>query len=383
MAGNRIAVNGKVDPNEIHKREIYITTAGTKQQFAYEKCNEIMGDMIDRKSAFCIGNSYELPVMFERLDEDFIEEKRESPTYSILDFMREYESIYTGSNSDSLVSDEKLRKSRVVKLAEWEHCGDSNADYVLSYDVSRNEGDENAMCALAIIKIRRDGQRYIKEVVNMFSLEGQHDTWQAKFLKEKVREYKARILVVDANGIGSGVVDQLVLDLNDGNPPYKVVNDDKSQWKKYEHENGIPMVFALKAQNKETKNSDMINHFMKSFNKIDVGFLVNTHEGIKHVEKKKKKKFIRMESEEQAKIEIPYITTDILCEEIMNLRYKQSGNDTKVERVSRRIQKDKYSALLYGMWWIHLQEKKLLVRRKKADTSKLFASFKAPKIRTR
>ena len=153
--------------------------------------------------------------------------------------------------------------------------------------------------------------------------------------------------------------------MDDGNPPYKVVNDEKKQWKKYEQPDGIPMVFALKASNKETRNSDMINHFMKIFNKIDVGLLVQPHEGIKHIEKKRRKKFSDDESEEQVIAEIPYIHTTNMCEEIMNLRYKQRGNDTMVERVSRRIQKDKYSALLYGLYWIHLEERKLKVRGKK------------------
>lgn len=371
MAGNRLSTkNGKIDPNEIHKREIYITTAGTKQQFAYEKCSEIMTDMLNRKSSFCIGNSYELPVMFDRLDEDFIEEKRESPTYSILDFMREYESIYTGSNSDSLVSDEKLRKSRVVKYAEWEHCGDKDVDYVLAYDVSRNQGDENALCALVVIKITRDGNKYIKEVVNIFSLEGQHDTWQAKFLKDKVREFQSKILVIDANGLGSGVVDQLVLDLDDGNPPYKVVNDKKLQWRKYELPEGIPMVFALKSSNVDTKNSDMINHFMKLFNKLDVGLLVSPYEGLKYLEKKRKRKFSKDDSEEQVIAEIPYVNTNNLVDEIMNLRYKAKGNNTEVERISRSIQKDKYSALLYGLYWIFLEEQKLRIRKSAVDISK-------------
>lgn len=383
MANDRVAACGKVDPNEIHKREIYITTASTKQQFAYDKCCEIMGDMISGSSAFCFGNSYELPCLYGQLDIDFIEEKRESPTYSILDFMREYESIYTGSNSDSLVSDEKLRKSRVVKYAEWKHCGDKNVDYVLAYDVSRNEGDENALSALVVIKITRNGESYLKEIVNIFSMEGQHDMWQAKFLKEKVREFEARILVIDANGIGSGVVDSLILDLDDGNPPYKVVNDEKQHWRKYESPDGIPMVFALKAQNKDTKNSDMINHFMKTFNKLDVGLLVSPHEGLKNMEKKRKKRFSDDESEEQVIAEIPYILTNNLCEEIMNLKYRQKGNSTEVERVSRRIPKDKFSALLYGLFWIHLKEREFKVKKSSFDISRLSGIMKTPNIRKR
>lgn len=365
MAGARLAANGKSDPNEIHRREIYITTAGTKQQFSYEKVSEIMDDMIDGKSAFCIGNSYELPVMFERLDRDFIEEKRESPTYSILDFMREYESIYTGSGTDSLVSDDKVKKSRTVSVAEFEHCGDKNCEYILSYDVSRSVGQENAKSALVVIKITPQKNKFLKEVVNVFSSEGQHDLWQAKFLKEKVEQYKARMLIIDANGIGSGVVDNLVLDLDDGYPPYKVVNDKKGLWKPYELADGIPIVYALKSQNTETKDGDMINHLMKTFNKLDVHLLVNPHDGIKNMEKKRKRKFSDDEPEEQVIAERPYLETDVLCGELLNLRYKPRGSDPTVERVSTRIQKDRYSALLYGIYWIYLEEKKKYVRKRK------------------
>ncbi len=363
MANDRTAMCNKIDPNEIHKCEIYLTTAGTQQQFGYQKLREVYQDMIDGKSAFCLGNSYELPCLHGQLDIDFIEELRESPTYSIMDFMREYQSIWTGSSSGSLVSDEKLKKSRVVGVAEWEHCGDNKVEYCLAYDVSRNEGDENALSCLVVIKLTpKDNGDYVKEVVNIFSMEGQHDTWQAKFLKQKVKEFKARILVVDANGLGSGVVDQLILDLNDGNPPYKVVNDDKGIWTKYESDNGIPMVFALKAQNKDTRNSDMINHFMQVFNKLNVGLLKSKHEGIKELEKKLKRRI--KESEELANAEIPYILTDNLCEEIMNLTYKQAGTETKIERVSRAIPKDKFSALMYGLYWVYLEEKKNKISKK-------------------
>lgn len=384
MANSRTAMCGGVDPNEIHKREIYITTASTQQQFAYAKCKELFDDMMNGSSSFCTGNSYDLPCLYGQLDIDFIEEKRESPTYSILDFMREYESIYTGSDSDSLVSDEKLNKCRTLGVAEWEHCGDTKVEYVLAYDVSRSSGKENALSALVVIKLTpKSDNSYHKQVVNIFSMEGQHDTWQAKFLKEKVKEYKASILIVDSNGIGSGVVDQLVLNLNDGNPPYKVVNDIDNQWTKYESVDAIPMVFALKSQRKETKNSDMINNIMKVFGKLDLELLKTPHEGIKDLEKKNKRKF-KNDSEEIAMAEIPYILIDNLCDEIMNLKYKQRGNDSDIEQVSRAIPKDKFSALMYGLFWVHLEEKKNKERKVNSniDINKLF-NFRKPQIRKR
>lgn len=364
MANDRIAMCGKVDPNENHKSELYITTASNQQHFAYQKMQEVYADQLQGKSAFCIGNSYELPCMFGQLDIDFVEDLKESPTYAISDFMREYESVYTGSNSDNLVSEEKLNKARTVKCAEWEHCGDSNVQYVLSYDVAREEGNENAMSSLVVIKLtpKSDGT-YIKEIVNIFNTEGTHDTVQAKFLKQKVKEFKPKILVVDANGLGSGVVDQLVLKLDDGNPPYKVVNNDK--YIKYEQSDSIPILFALKAQEAETKNTDMLNRFMTMMNKLDVGLLINPANGIKELEKKYKRKI--KDSEELAELQIPYILTNNMCEQIMNLRYKQQGNITKVERISNRIQKDMFSALEYGLFWVYLDERKNVERNKKSN----------------
>jgi hypothetical protein len=338
---------------------------------------EVYRDMLDGKSAFCLGNSYELPCMYGQLDIDFIEELKESPTYSIMDFMREYQSIWTGSSSDSLVSDDKLNKCRIVGIAEWEHCGDENVEYCLAYDVSRNEGDENALSCLVVIKMTPRNGDYMKEVVNIFSMEGQHSLLQAKFLKQKVKEFKARILVIDNNGLGVSVTDQLVLDLNDGNPPYSVVND--SEYDKYKLPNSIPMVYALKSQNKETRNSDMINHFMQVFNRMDIGLLKNPNEGLKDVEKKVKHKI--KDSEEIANIQIPYLLTYNLCEEILNLTYKQAGNETKIERVSSSIPKDKFSALMYGLYWIYLEERKNKQYKKQHTNLSSLMLYRKPTLR--
>lgn len=379
MANDRIAMCGKVDPNENHKTELYITTASNQQHFAYQKMLEVYNDQLNGKSAFCIGNSYELPCMFGQLDIDFVEDLKESPTFSITDFMREYESIYTGSNSDNLVSEDKLNKARMVKCAEWKHCGDENVDYVLAYDVAREEGNENALSALVVIKLtpRSDGT-YIKEIVNIFSMEGTHETIQAKFLKQKVNEFKPKMLVIDANGLGTGVVGQLVLKLDDGNPPYSVVNNNK--YDAYKQPDSVPIVYALKAQEKETKNGDMINRFMIMMNKIDVGLLTNFSTALKEFEKKEKRKI--KDSEEIANLQVPYIYTETLIEQIMNLRYKQKGIDTSVERISGRIQKDMYSALLYGLFWVHLEEMKNISKSHKSTINiSSLMQYQAPQIR--
>ena len=71
-----------------------------------------------------------------------------------------------------------------------------------------------------------------------------------------------------------------------------------------------------------------------------------------------------------------------MCEQIMNLRYKQQGNITKVERISNRIQKDMFSALEYGLFWVYLDERKNVERKRKStfDVTRLASLARKPNI---
>ncbi len=375
MANNRIAMCKKVDPNEIHKQEFYATTAGTRQSFAFKKMWEILLDMANGGSAFAIGAGYELPCMHEQLDINFVNEQKESPTFNPLSFQREYESIWTGSSTDSLVSLEDLNKCRVLPTPE-DKAMDKDAMYVLSYDVARAEGSLNAQSALVVIKIKEKGDgNYIKHLVNVYSFEGTHFLEQAQFLKRKVNDFKASILCVDANGLGRGLVDFLITEI-DENPAYEVVNDDR--YDKYKTPTSIPMVFNINSTQKGMKDSDIHNVFINNISNQRVKLLKSESSVKSHYFDSK-----RMTSEKYSKIAMPFIMTDNLCDEIMNLEYKQAGNETKVKQISRGINKDKFSALEYGLYWIYLEEQKNRVRKEEMDIdlSSLLSVFKKPNIR--
>lgn len=349
----------KVDPLEkLHKSQLYITTASERQHFAFEKAQEIYQQMINEKNAFFIGNGWELPCMHDLLGEDYVLSIKDSPTYSTMDWLKEYESVYVGSSTDSLVSVDHLQKAKRVKVAEWEvDENDKDGFYVLSYDVSRGSGSDNALSCLIVLKCnpKNDGG-YKIQIVNIFSMEGTHTTYQAKFLKQKVQEFNASVLVIDANGLGSGVVDQLVLDLKDGYPPYKIINEDKD-WREFYSDESIPMVYALKSNSKESKNSDMINHFYKMLNNRNIDFLVTPEEGLVEYCKSHKIKLSELDSEMRVQIEMPYLYNNLLQDELLNLQYQQTGNKTAiVKEVSRSIPKDKAMALMYGVWYIYTKE---------------------------
>jgi hypothetical protein len=58
---------------------------------------------------------------------------------------------------------------------------------------------------------------------------------------------------------------------------------------------------------------------------------------------------------------VPFTLTSILKEEMLNLIQKETdtaGNKVALERVTRKIGKDKFSALIYGLYYIKMLEDK-------------------------
>lgn len=376
MANNRIATCKGIDPYEIHKQEIYATTAGVRQSFAFQKMQEVLGDMAQGKSAFALGAGYELACMHDQLDINFVNEQRESPTVNPLGFQREYESIWTGSSNDSLVSLDELNDCRILSEAE-NRAVDKDGTYILSYDVARAEGSKNAQSALVVIKIKEKGDgTYSKHLVNIYSMEGTHFLEQAQFLKQKVNDFKAAVLCVDANGLGAGLVDYLVTEV-DKNPAYEVVNDDR--YDKYKTPSSIPMVFNIKSSTKETNASDIHNVFVSDISNQRVK-LLRPESAIKS---KMYEDGQSMTSEKYYKKTQAFVMTDLLCDEIMNLEYRQKGNKTSVKQNSMAVNKDKFSALEYGLFWIYLEEQKNRVKKDTVgvDLSSLFQAFRMPRIR--
>lgn len=161
-----------------------------------------------------------------------------------------------------------------------------------------------------------------------------------------------------------GLTDQLVLDIDD-HPPYSVINDER--YDKYALPNSIPMIFAFQAHNRDTKNSDINNNFMHIITNHKLKILKSETYARSEISR-----FNKKDSEALARELTPYVLTDILCEEIMNLEYKQAGSETKVVPISRSINKDKFSALAYALYWIYLEEQKNQIKMQEVNLEDYF-----------
>jgi len=382
LANNRKGADGKVSKYEIHKKLKYVTTASSRQSYAWEQLYSVMIDMalmIDKKddpdnksSAYILGNDFSLPVMFEQLDPDYIEEVKNDPSMSPLQFAREYMSIWTGSSENSLVQLKDLEKSRVLPNAEFKSVKGDH-EYVISVDVARSEKKNTATTAIAIFKlIPRGNGTYFKQLINVHTYRGNmHFEEQSMYIKELVEIFNASMVVIDGNGLGRGLLDYLVKE--DKYPSYSVVND--KTYDKYKVPNSLPLVFNIMSNTKETNASNIHNNFMTAISNHDLKFLVSEHVARDKMTSKKKEDNLE---EIQEKL-MPHIETSLFIDEVMNLTYEAQGNRTIVKRVSKQMEKDRYSAVSYGLYYIYLKEKENQRKKKEVvgDVSNFFAVKKA------
>lgn len=370
LANNRKGADGKVSKTEVHKQLIYITTASSRQSYAWEQLYSVMMEMAYGKSAFVIGNDWTLPVLFEQLDPDYIEEVKNDPSMSPLQFAREYMSVWTGSSENSLVQLKDLEKSRVLTDTEF---GFTKGDhkYIISVDVARSERKKTATTAIAIFKlIPRGNGTYFKQLVNVHTYKGNmHFEDQSIYIKELVEKYKASMVCIDGNGLGRGLLDYLVKE--DKYPSYSIVNDDS--YDKYKLPNSLPLIFNVMSNTKETNASDMHNNFMTVISNHDLKLLVS--ESV--VKEKDKSK----DYEKVAERLVPHIETSLFVDEVMNLTYEGRGNRTIVKRVSKSMEKDRYSAVSYGLYYIYLEESKNQQRKRETFDATGFYAVKKPKTK--
>lgn len=199
---SRLLPDGSRDIKEVvNKSQLYITTAGWKNSFAYSKLQELfIQSVIEPNEVMVLGGTYEVPVKEGLLEEDFIDTLKLSGTYNEDSFDREYMSKWSGDAENAFFSSEKIDKHRVLLQAEWEFTGRSSrqAYYVLGVDVGRFE----CTTEVCVFKVTpQPNGAAIKSLVNIFTYDAEHFEEQAINIKRLYFKYKARAIAIDGNGV--------------------------------------------------------------------------------------------------------------------------------------------------------------------------------------
>ena len=360
MNVDRVAKCGGIDPNENHKSQIYVTTAGHKTSFAYEKMLQLIIWMVVRGTAFVWGGDYRIPMMHGLLSEDFIDELREDGTYNEMDFSREYESIWSGAAQNAFFNPEQFDKHRVLQDAHTKYISSESVEtfYVLGIDVARLK----AQTVVQVIKAVKRPNGYYKSLVNTFVYENRHFAEQAIDIKKKALEFNVKQIIIDGTGLGVGLLDFLVIENRDSItgeilPPFAVTNDDN--YDQFKKPDSLPLLYVVKPN--DELNSQIYVNCLLQFNNGRIKLLVD--EKVAKTKLLNTKAGREMNSEQKAYYLMPFTYTSILKQEMMNLRQKTDGKYLRLEEVQKKG-KDKFSAFIYGLWYVKLIEDKMMKAKK-------------------
>jgi len=361
---------------KVNKSQVYITTAGWKNSFAFEKLIELLiQSILDPDNVMIMGGTYETPVTEGLLDEDFVDTLKLNGTYQEDSFDREYRSKWSGDVENAFYSSEKFEKHRVLLQPEYEYSGRSNKNsyYILGVDVGR-VGCTTEVCVFKVTPQLQGSA--LKSLVNLYTYEAEHFEAQAIHIKRLFYKYNARAIAIDANGLGVGLVDFMTLqqvdpETGDTLPAFGVeggtYEEAKEQYKKVKGA-GVEedVLFLIKAN--APINTEAYSYAQAQMAGGKIKFLVD------EVQARTKLMSTRggqnMEPEQRNIYLQPFQYTTILKNQMLNLVQENDGTNIILKQSNRGIKKDKFSAFIYGLYWVKLEEDKKR-KKKTRDISQL------------
>lgn len=277
-----------------------------------------------------------------------------SPSYNAESFATEYLSLWQGSSEDAWFSYEKLSKYRKIKNPETHAISRPGSEqfYLISVDVGRISDQT----AVSVFRVNVTKGKYYATLVNLIVLGRTPKTKpfsvQAVDLKKIIEAFNPREVVIDTNGLGVGLADELIKPHYDemGNflPAYGFINDDN--YKQIQPKDAPKILYGIKAN--QSLNSKIHGNCYSRLTSGLVRFLIKEQEAKSSLLATKTGQ--KMTTEERVMRLMPHEMTTKLFEEMSNLRLKRTGSslDIVLERINSRFPKDKYSSFSYGLWRI-------------------------------
>ena len=369
MNVSRRLPDNTVNEKEPNQQTIFMTSAGVKTSFAYDKLiDNFIDSIIHPKSTFVFGCDYRVPVLHGLLDRTYINKLKTSSSFKEESFAREYASLWSGSSEEAWFNFDKLTKYRKIKNPETsaKFRANSNQFYLLSVDVGRL--NDQTVCCVFRVNVSGEG-KYFATLVNLYVLGRQAETKtfnrQAIDLKRIIKKFNPLEVVIDTNGLGIGFADEMIREQVDefGNiyEPLGFKNDE--DFLKIQPKDAMCILYGIKANG--PLNSKIHGNAYTRINGGLVRFLIKEQEAKNALLSTKVGQ--KMTVKQRIQRLMPHEMTTKLFEEMANLRLRRTGVslDIVLEQINPRYPKDKYSAFAYGLWRIKELEEEQNKRRRR------------------
>ena len=379
-------------------KEIYLSSAYFTSHWSYEKVRDYARGMLDEsKKYFVCGLPYQLSIEERLLRRDAVEDEMTESGFSETKFSMEMEALFWGDTEGSFFEFDAIAKNRKIQYP-WlpdemsVRLGNSSKvripaklpgeKRIISIDIAlmasrKNRNDASAIFVTQLLPTKT--ARYINNVVYTESSEGEHTADQALRVRKLFDMYQCDYIVIDARGVGAGVCDALVRDINDPDsgevyPALSCCND--PVWAARCTTPGAEKAIWVINAN-ERFNSDCAVMLREGFRSGKIRLLTTEYDGEKLLDSIKG--YRGMDVSEKLEFQLPYINTTLLINELINLHHEETTSGVRILR-SKGKRKDRYSSLSYSYYVACQLESKI---RRRSSSSKDGADFlfRAPKIK--
>ena len=192
-----------------------------------------------------VGFPYQLPVSEGYYPEEQIREEMQEDDFDSIAWSMEMDSLFFGSSEKAFYSFESIDRIRKIQRAiypkpYYAFLNDSKYKFepkkngeirLLAMDIATQGGSKNdATCFVVMQLIPATNNQYIRNVVYVTTLDGGHTFDQALKARRLFDDFECDYIIVDTNGVGIGVYDNLVIeqvddDRNTVYPAWTCIND--------------------------------------------------------------------------------------------------------------------------------------------------------------
>lgn len=255
---------------------------------------------------------------------------------------------------------------------------------ILSADVAlmastKHDNDATAIFINQVLPSRSG--RYTSNIVYSESCEGLHTADQALVIRRLYEEFGCDYIVLDCSGLGLGVYDMLARDIVDPDtgevyPALSCCNDQEMA-ARCVSAGAEKAIWSIKASSK--LNSDCAVLLREGFRSGKIRLLTTEYDADANFSELCGKGYSGLSPAEKLRLQMPYINTTLLINELVKLQHEEVGGKIRVyERPGMR--KDRYSSLSYN-YYVALQIENKMNRQRGNSLSSDSFLFRAPKIK--
>lgn len=380
-------------------KEFYLSSAWYVAHWSYKKMLSYVGNFLDTsKKYFLCGLPYELSISEGLLDADQVADEMSESDFNEMMFRMEMCTEWQGQTDGALFSYDDISKTRKIKAPVYpakyaallndkkmkippKETGEVR---ILSLDVAlmSSKKRDNDASSIFITQLKpTSSNRYITSAIYTENIEDVTTDELALLVRRYFHEFDCDWLVQDTAGNGLGVYDQLIRDIYDADtgilyPAISCINNDEMA-ERCKVKNAPKVIYSIKATDKF--NSECALLLREGLRQGKIRLLISEYDCEDVLEDYKGYKNLDMTS--KMKLQMPYMNTTLLINELINLQYEPKGNMIKVHEKSG-FRKDRYSSLSYNYWLATQLELKLNEPKQNTEERIAFL-FKTPNVRGR